>query len=149
MLAMWNPSNNKNFVICWLILIKLLSIFIPCHTIVYSGFTLDVLCVSVRPSVCILFPDDNFSKHQWSFTKLSLCNYIVEIWFGVANEQFMKFWRSSLPETPIFSFQDNNVSKHQWIFTKLRMCIDSVEIWFGIANGQIFSDFDMGRIPFV
>ena len=66
-------------------------IFIPHHTIVagYYGFTLDV-CVSVRPSVVrpsvrFSFPDDNLSKHQWIFTKLSICMCIdiVEIWFGI------------------------------------------------------------------
>ena len=30
-------------------------------------------------------PDDNLSKCQWIFTKLSVCIDIVEIWFGIAN----------------------------------------------------------------
>ena len=34
----------------------------------YYGFTL----VSVCPSVCILFPDDNLCKCQWIFIKLSV-----------------------------------------------------------------------------
>ena len=41
----------------------------------------------VRPSVRFSFPDDNLSKHEWIFTKLSLCIDIVEIWFGIANGQ--------------------------------------------------------------
>ena len=61
----------------------------------YYGFTLDVrvfVCPSVRPSVRRLsvlfsFPDDNLSKHQWSFTKFGMCIDIVEIWFGIANGQ--------------------------------------------------------------
>ena len=53
----------------------------------YYGFTLDV-CVSVRcQSIRFLFPDDNFSKHQWIFTKLGMCIDIVDIWFGIANGQ--------------------------------------------------------------
>ena len=39
-------------------------------------------------SIHILFPDDNFCKHQWIFTKLGMCIDIVEIWFGIANGQF-------------------------------------------------------------
>ena len=52
------------------------DLFIPCHMIVagYYGFALDVrvsACPSVvRPSVYILFPDDNLSRHQWIFTNL-------------------------------------------------------------------------------
>ena len=49
------------------------------------------VCRSVRPSVVrpsfFSFPDDNFSKHQWSVTKLGMCIDIVEIWLGIANEQ--------------------------------------------------------------
>ena len=69
--------------------------FISCHTIVagYFGFTFDVgvsVCLmSVRPSVRFSFLDDNFSKHQWIFTKLGMCIDIVEIWFGIANGQIL------------------------------------------------------------
>ena len=31
------------------------------------------------------FPDDNFSKYQWIFTKLGVCIDIVKIWFGIAD----------------------------------------------------------------
>ena len=48
----------------------------------YYGFMLDV-----RVSVRFSFPDDNLSKHQWTFTKLGMCIDIVEIWFGIANGQ--------------------------------------------------------------
>ena len=72
---------------------------IPHHTIVagYYGFTLNV-CVPVHPSyvhpfvlpsILILFPDDDLSKHQWIFTKLGMCIDIVEIWFGIANGQIL------------------------------------------------------------
>ena len=74
-------------------------LFIPHHTIVagYYGFTLDVhvsapqsyVCPSVRPPVRFSFPDDNWSKHQWIFTKLGMCIDIVEIWFGIANGQIL------------------------------------------------------------
>ena len=59
-------------------------VFISRYTIVagYYGFTL-----VVRESVRFSFPDDNLSKHQWILTKLSVCIYIVEFWFGIANGQ--------------------------------------------------------------
>ena len=34
-----------------------------------------------------LFPDDNFSKCQWIFTKLGVCIDIIEICFGIADGQ--------------------------------------------------------------
>ena len=43
----------------------------------------------VCPSVRILFPDDNLSKHHLIFTKLGMCIGIVEIWFGIANGQIL------------------------------------------------------------
>ena len=51
------------------------------------------ICVSVHPFFCcpsvFLFPDDNFSKRQWIYTKLGVCIdiNIVEIWFGIGNGQ--------------------------------------------------------------
>ena len=46
------------------------------------------VCPSVhRLSVRFSFSDANFSKHQWVFTKLGMCIYIVEIWFGIADGQ--------------------------------------------------------------
>ena len=65
-------------------------IFIPRHTIVagYYGITLDVR-TSVRLSYVrlsvFLFPDDNLSKCQGIFTKLSVCIDVVEICFGMVN----------------------------------------------------------------
>ena len=43
--------------------------------------------LSARDTPIFSFPDDNFSKHQWIFTKLGMCIDIVEIWFGIANGQ--------------------------------------------------------------
>ena len=34
-----------------------------------------------------LFPNENLSKCQWIFTKLSMCIDIMEIWFGITNGQ--------------------------------------------------------------
>ena len=77
-------------------------IFIPHHTKVagYYGFTLDV-CVgkfrqiltelSAQDTPIFLFPDDNFSKHKWIFTKLGMCIDTMEVWFGIANVQNVKF----------------------------------------------------------
>ena len=49
------------------------------------GFTLVVRvfgCPSiVLPSVRIMFPDDNVSKHKLVLTKLGMCIDIVELWF--------------------------------------------------------------------
>ena len=64
----------------------------------YYGITLAIrVCVrpSVRPSVgrqsVFLCPDDNMSKCQWIFTKLSVCIDIVDIWFGVIMGKFCQF----------------------------------------------------------
>ena len=51
-----------------------------------------VVCPSFRPSIHFSFPDDNWSKHQWIFTKLGMCIDIVEIWFGIANGQFCQIF---------------------------------------------------------
>ena len=121
----------------------------------YYGFTLDVRVSDrpstrppdrqsyARPSVRISFPDDNLSKHQWIFTKLSMCIDIVEIWFGTANGQISSNFEADIcRNTHIFSFPDNNLSKCQGILTKLCTCIDIKEVCFWIANGQISSMFD-------
>ena len=110
----------------------------------WTSVCLPVSRLSVsRPSVRFLFPDDNWSKRQWIFTKLGKCIDIVEIWFEIANGQISSnFSRSYLPVTRPYFFPDHNLSKRQRMFTKLSMCIDIVEIGFGIANGQISSNFD-------
>ena len=55
----------------------------------YYSFPLDVRVSVSRSyalqSVRFSFPDDNFSKHQWIFTKLGVCIDIVELWFGIAH----------------------------------------------------------------
>ena len=82
----------------------------------------------VRPSFRFPLPDDNLSKHQWIFTN-GVCLDIVEIWFGIANGQFLQIViELSARDTPIFSFPDDNLSKRQRIFTKLGICLDIVEI---------------------
>ena len=43
--------------------------------------------LSARDTPIFSFPDNNLSKHQWIFTKISMCIDIVEIWFGIANGQ--------------------------------------------------------------
>ena len=52
------------------------------------GLSVYLSCSSVPPSVFSI-PDDNVSKYQWIFTKLSVCTVIVEIWFGIVNEQIL------------------------------------------------------------
>ena len=51
---------------------------------------LTVICLS---NIVFSFPDDNMSKYQSIFTKLDMCIDIVEIWFGIANEQISIFDR--------------------------------------------------------
>ena len=43
--------------------------------------------LSARDTPIFLFPDNNFSKHQWIFAKLGLCIDIVKIWFEISNRQ--------------------------------------------------------------
>ena len=45
-----------------------------------------VICPRHMPIV--LFLDDNLNKCHGILTKLGTCNYIKEIWFGIANGQF-------------------------------------------------------------
>ena len=68
-----------------------IPIFLTRHTIVVEcySFTLIVHVSTgafVRLSV-LSFPDANFNKYQWMFTKLGICIHILEIWFGIANGQ--------------------------------------------------------------
>ena len=63
------------------------------------------VCLSVHHMSVFLFADNNFSKYQWSFAKLGMCNDIVEIWFGIAIGQILSIFNSYLPETcPFFPF---------------------------------------------
>ena len=45
------------------------------------------------------FPDDNFSKYQWIFTKLAVCIDVVEICFGIDDGQISSmFDRVACPQ---------------------------------------------------
>ena len=48
--------------------------------------------LSARDTPIFSFPDDNLSKHQWIFTKLSMSIDILEIWFGIANGQILSIF---------------------------------------------------------
>ena len=48
--------------------------------------------LSARDTPIFSFPDDNMSKHQWSFTKLGMYIDIVMIWFGIANGQISQMF---------------------------------------------------------
>ena len=43
--------------------------------------------LTARDTPIFSFQDNNFSKHQWIFTKLGMCIDIVEICYGIANGQ--------------------------------------------------------------
>ena len=75
---------------------------------------LSILQSYICPSICILFPDDNLSKHQWIFTKLGMCIDIMEIWFGISNGQISSnLTEFSAEDKPKFLFPDDNLSKCQ------------------------------------
>ena len=54
--------------------------------------------LSLQDKPIFSFPDDNFSKCQWIFTKLGMWIDIVEIWYGIANGQiWSNFDRATSP----------------------------------------------------
>ena len=55
--------------------------------------------LSARDMPIFSFLDDNLSKRQWIFTKLGMCIDIVEICFGIANEQISSNFNGYQPET--------------------------------------------------
>ena len=77
-----------------------------------------------------------------------MCIDIVEIWFGITNEQISSNFDGviCLRHAHIFVSGDD-LSECQGILTKLLIYIDMKEIWFGIANGQILSMFDRVFCP--
>ena len=51
------------------------------------------------------FPDDNFRKYQYAFTKLGVCIDIVKTWFGIADGKISSVFDSYLPPTrPYLNF---------------------------------------------
>ena len=76
--------------------------------------------------VCFFFsfPDDNFSKFQWIFTKLVMGIDIVEICFANGLISFI-FGRVICLQYIHILIKDNNLSKSQWISTNFDMCIYS------------------------
>ena len=51
------------------------------------------------------FSDDNLCECQWIFTKLGVCNDIVEIWFQIANGQISSAYDSITTTHQIFGFR--------------------------------------------
>ena len=79
-----------------------------------------VICLSVS----ILFPNDNLSKHQWIFTKLGMYNDIMEIWFGIVNDQISsKFDGVICPRHGHILFPEDNMRKCQGILTNLVLAL--------------------------
>ena len=68
--------------------------------------------LSARDMPVFSFPDNNWSKCQWSFAKLGMCIDIVEIWFGIAIGQISSMFDGVIcPRHAVFSFLDNTLSK--------------------------------------
>ena len=70
MVSLYTPPHDSGGVLCF---------HVGCPCVCPS-----VVCPSVRFSL----PDDNLSKHQWIFTKLSMCIDIVEICLGLLMGKF-------------------------------------------------------------
>ena len=60
----------------------MVSCWCPC---VRQSICLPVPTSFYRTSSVFSFPDDNLSKWQLIFTKLSMCIDIVKIWFEISN----------------------------------------------------------------
>ena len=76
--------------------------------------------LSANDTSVFSFPDDNFSKYQWIFTKLGMCIDVVETWYGIADGQIPLIFVSVICTRHVrISFLDDNFSKYQWVFTKL------------------------------
>ena len=58
------------------------------------------ICLSV-----FSFWDDDLSKYQWIFTKLSVCIDIVEIWFGIDRVIFSSYNSGLVLSFHFFIFQ--------------------------------------------
>ena len=58
--------------------------------------------LSARETSIFSFPDNNLSKYQLIFTKLSVCIDIVENWFGIAHGQTLSIFDRDLPKTHSF-----------------------------------------------
>ena len=87
--------------------------------------------LSARDGSVFSFPNDNLSKCQWIFTKLSVCIDIVDICLGLLMGKFRQYLTElSARDMSVFLFLDDNFSKCQWIFTKLSVCIDIVDICY-------------------
>ena len=63
--------------------------------------------LSARGMPIFSFPDENLTKHQWIFTKLSMCIDIVVL-IGRFRQILTEL---SAQDMPIFSFPDYNFSK--------------------------------------
>ena len=122
-------------------LVVLVSVHLSIH-LIYVGPSLFSFPY-LPPTAILSFPDDNFSKYHWYFTKLCVCIGIVEIWFWIAYGQISSIFDSCLPMThPYFHFWMITLVNINRFFTKLGMCIEFLEICFEITNEEISSIFD-------
>ena len=85
--------------------------------------------LSARVTPIFSFPDDNLSKHQWIFTKLSVCIDIVEICFDIANGQILHlslsvsdFWINSLFMPPTAEGSSEAYSILPWWYVRICLC---------------------------
>ena len=47
---------------------------------------------SARDTSKFSYPENNLSKCQWIFTKLSMCIDIIKTWFGITNGQILSIF---------------------------------------------------------
>ena len=92
------------------------------------------LTVICRQRSIFSFPDDNFSKYQWIFTKLGVYIFMVEICFGIAHRQISSIFDSYLPNTcPYFHFWTITLLNINGFSPNLMCALMLVDICFVIA----------------
>ena len=92
MITLVNINGFSSNVVCALILWRS---GLGLHMSKFRQFFGRVICPR---HVSIFILDNNFSKYQLILTKLNMCIYIVDVWFGIANGQISSgFYRVICP----------------------------------------------------
>ena len=94
-------------------------------------------CLSVHPSICILFLDDNLSIPISGFSPNLV--FALILWrsgLGLLMGKFRQILMVICRRHALFSFPDDNLSKFQGILSKLGTCIDVKVICLGLLMGK-------------